>query len=266
MEKMIIDFHVHCFPDDLAGKAVPKLAAAAGIDAKINGTVSDLIRSMESAGIFCCVVQPVATRPQQVAKINEWAASQQNDKLIFFASFHPDLAGWRDEIRRIKELGLRGVKFHPDYQNFFVDENRMFPVYEALFEEDLVVLFHAGVDIGLPPPVHCTPVRLARVVDLFLGGKMVAAHMGGYLCWDDVEKYLLGKDIFFDTSYSLVNLEPERMAALILSHGPEKVLFGTDSPWTDQGEELNKIKRIKLPEKVLEQVLGLNAKRILKLN
>ncbi|MDH7579039.1 MAG: amidohydrolase family protein [Bacillota bacterium] len=260
---MQIDFHVHCFPDELAKKAVSQLAAAADTEAFLDGTIADLRRSMQEAGITHSVVQPVATRPQQVRKINTWAAANQSADLIFFASFHPELGNWKEEVKFIKEAGLPGVKFHPDYQQFFVDEPRLFSIYEALFNEDLIILFHAGVDIGLPPPVHCTPERLAKLVHLFPGGKIVAAHMGGYLCWGGVEEHLAGKEIYFDTSYSIADLGKEAMTRLILAHGPEKILFATDSPWTPQREELAKIRELSLPPSVLEKILGLNAASLL---
>jgi len=258
-----IDFHVHCFSDELAKKAVSELAAAAGTQAFLDGTIADLRRSMREAGLDLSVVQPVATRPGQVRKINSWAAANQGTDILFFAAFHPDLPGWKDEVKYIKDAGLRGVKFHPDYQKFFVDEPRLFSIYEALFNEDLILLFHAGVDIGLPPPTHCTPERLARLLDLFPGGKIVAAHMGGYQYWEEVERQLAGKDIYFDTSYSQADLGEEKMLRLILAHGPEKILFATDSPWTSQPEELAKIKEFPLPPAVTEQILGLNAASLL---
>lgn len=260
---MIIDFHTHCFPDELAGRAIPLLASRANIEPYTDGTVHGLRSSMRRAGISLSVVQPVATRPQQVRKINEWARSSQGGELLFFAAFHPDLEQPLEEIRLIKEQGFKGIKLHPDYQEFYVDDERLFPIYEAIFEEELIILFHAGVDVGLPPPVHCTPQRLARVLRHFPGGRIVAAHMGGYLCWEQVERELLGKEIFFDTSFSFRDLGRERMKRLILEHGPEKILFATDSPWTDQRAEVDNIRSLGLPEDVTVMILGLNAASLL---
>lgn len=256
---MIIDFHTHCFPDELARRAIPLLASRAKITPYADGTAQGLCSSMKKAGISLSVVQPVATRPQQVRRINEWAKNNQGGELLFFAAFHPDLERPLEEIKLIKEQGFKGIKLHPDYQEFFVDEERMFPIYEAIFKEDLIILFHAGVDVGLPPPVHCTPQRLAKVLEHFPGGKVVAAHMGGYLCWDEVERELLGKEVFFDTSFSFCDLGKERMQRLILGHGPEKILFATDSPWTDQSEEIANIRSLGLTEEMTQKILGLNA-------
>jgi hypothetical protein len=216
----------------------------------------------------------VATRPQQVRTINAWAAEQeaircssrQPEQLMFFGTLHPDLENWREEIGRIKKDGLRGIKFHPDYQSFFVDEERMWPVYEALFQESLIILFHAGEDVGLPPPVHCTPERLARVLRRFPGSRIIAAHMGGYLCWEGVARHLVGKEIYFDTSFSFAGLGAAGMARLIRSHGPEKVLFGTDSPWTSQRESLASIQGLDLPPDAKERILYRNAVLLLGLS
>ncbi len=264
---MVVDFHVHCFPDDLAPRALSKLAAAAGVEPYLDGTASSLRRSMREAGISLSVVQPVATRPQQVRAINAWAAEQEAirrsglhpEQLLFFGTLHPDLADWREEIRRIKEDGLRGIKFHSDYQGFFVDEERMWPVYEALFQEGLIILFHAGADIGLLPPVHCTPEGLARVLRRFPGGRIVAAHMGGYLCWEGVARHLVGTEIYLDTSFSFADLGAAGMVRLIRAHGPHKVLFGTDSPWTGQKESLASIQGLDLPPDAKERILHRNA-------
>lgn len=270
---MVVDFHVHCFPDSLASRAVCKLAAACAIQPYTDGTVSGLRRSMKEAGVSLSVLQPVATRPQQVRSINAWAAEQdlirrssrQSEQLLFFGTLHPDLADWREEIRRIKEDGLRGIKFHPDYQGFFVDEERLWPIYEALFQEGLIVLFHAGADAGLPPPVHCTPEGLARILHRFPGGRVVAAHMGGYRCWEGVARHLAGKAIYFDTSFSFAGLGAEGMARLIRAHGPEKVLFGTDSPWNSQQESLANIQNLDLSTDDKEGILYRNALSLLEL-
>ncbi len=273
---MVIDFHVHCFPDALAPRAIPKLVANGGIKPHLNGTASDLRRSMKEAGISLSVVQPVATRPQQVRRINEWAAAEQaygltapnqpGPRLVFFGALHPDLVDWREEIGRIKSDGLQGVKFHPDYQDFFVDEKRMWPIYEILFREGMVVLFHAGEDIGLPPPVHCPPERLARVLRQFPGGRIVAAHMGGFRCWEEAARHLVGSKIYFDTSFSYAELGAAGMTRLIKAHGADRVLFGTDSPWTGQRKELINIGNLDLPPGDRDRILYQNTSALLKLS
>jgi len=259
---MVVDFHVHCFPDELAEKAIPALAKRAGIPARLNGTIDNIKKSMKEAKIDKSVVLSIATKPTQTEKINNWAAEIQDDGIIAFGSIHPDYEGWKDELWRIKELGLKGIKLHPDYQNFFVDEERMFPIYELAFKLDLIIIFHAGVDIGLPAPFHCTPDRLLKVVKTFPQGKIVAAHMGGYKYWDDVENLLVGENLYFDTSYSLGWLDEVQAKRIINNHGFEKILFATDSPWSDQAEELSKIKNLNLGYEAESAILGGNAEKL----
>jgi predicted TIM-barrel fold metal-dependent hydrolase len=261
---MIIDIHTHCFPDELALKAIPLLSEKAGIKSFSDGTVKQLKKSMAVAGIDISVLQPIATKPEQTKGINRWAVSVQDKNIITFGTIHPDFADWKDEIRWLTEAGIRGVKFHPEYQDFFVDDPKMFPIYEELAKAGLIILFHAGVDLGYTAPYHCTPCRLEKILDSFPNATIIAAHMGGYRYWDDVEKYLIGKNVYFDTSYALEELGNERAEQLIKAHGVQKVLFGTDSPWRDQTKEISFIRSLNLRSAEINEILGKNASRILR--
>lgn len=262
---MIIDFHVHCFADELASKAVPQLAKCAKINARLDGTIRSIKESMKKAGIDKSVVLSIATKPSQTEKINTWSSSIQDDSIIAFGSVHPENENWKDELLRLKEMGVRGIKLHPDYQKFFVDDKEIYPIYDLAAELGLVVLFHAGVDIGLPKPYHATPERLKRVIEAFPNGKFVAAHMGGYSYWDEVEKHLVGTGIYFDTSYSMRFMSTEQVRRIVNNHGYKKILFATDSPWGDQSEEVIKIQEFSFAPEVENAILGLNARELLKI-
>jgi len=260
---LVIDFHTHCFPDQLADKAVTSLSAKAGIPAMLDGTLGDLKRSMEANCITGSVLLNIATKPLQAMNINNWATQVQDEDVISFGSIHPLCEDWVNELKRIKELGLRGIKFHPEYQEFYVDDEAMFPIYELAFDLGLVIAFHAGEDIGFPPPYHCTPERLATLLQRFKGGKIVAAHMGGYKYWDEVEKHLVGKDIYFDTSYAVGIMDSEQAKRIIFNHGYDRILFGSDSPWKDQGWSVQSIKNLGLGPEVEEAIFYKNAVRLL---
>lgn len=262
---MVIDFHVHCFADELAEKAVSLLSERAGTPPRLDGTVADVKRSMKEAGVDRSVILPIATKPSQAKKINDWAAEIQSDEIIAFGSIHPNDPEWKQELQRIKGLGLKGIKFHPDYQLFYVDEERMFPIYEEIFALGLIVVFHAGVDIGLPAPYHCEPHRLLKLVKAFPGAAIVAAHMGGYSYWDDVERLLLGEDIYLDTAYSLGHMSDEQALRIIKGHGPQKILFASDSPWGAQGEDIDRLRKLGLGESIEKAILGENAQKLLQL-
>ena len=140
---------------------------------------------------------------------------------------------------------------------------KMYPIYEEAIEQGLIIIFHAGVDIGLPEPYHATPERLRRVIDDFPGGKFVAAHMGGFKYWDEVEKYLVGTEIYFDTSYSVRFMNEQQVRRIINNHGYKKILFATDSPWGDQSEEVQKIREFSFGYEIESAILGLNARELL---
>lgn len=261
---IIVDFHTHVFPDDLAPRAVRQLTGRSGEKAHTAGTCDALKASMRRWGIRWSVTQPVSTRPEQTPTINNFALSQRTDPMLVpFGTIHPDYSDYRTEIARLREAGIKGVKFHPDYQQFYADEERMFPIYEALAEADMIGLFHAGVDIGLGPPYHGTPDRIARVMEKFPGWTIVAAHFGGFKMWDDVERFLLGRPIYLETSYTLAWLDSGRFVRMARAHGIERVLFGTDSPWADQGQEIQLLRTCGLEASELEAVFARNALRLL---
>lgn len=262
---MVIDIHTHAFPDALAERAVAQLASVAQVPPHTNGTCAGLRTSSRQAGIDLSVIMPIATKPSQVRSINTWAAqvNAAADGLLCFGTLHPQQEDWAAEIERMVATGIKGVKFHADYQGFFVDDAALFPLYRALAAAGLIVLHHAGVDIGLPPPVHCPPERLARALDAVPELTVIAAHMGGYAQWEEVERYLVGRDLYFDTSYSLADLGAERMAALMSAHGTARILFGTDSPWGDQSAEVAAIRALPLAAEEKAAILGGNAARLL---
>jgi hypothetical protein len=262
--RKIIDIHTHVFPDALAERAVKQLTGRSGETAHIDGTAAGLEESMRKNGIALSVTQPVSTKASQVASINSFAIElNKRPALLNFGTLFPDHEGNATEIQRLKKAGIKGVKFHPDYQNFFVDEERMFPLYRQMAEAGLIAFFHAGVDIGLPPPVHCPPDRLATVLDRVPDLTVVAAHFGGFKMWEDVEQHLIGRDLWLDTSYTLAWLPAERFVKMARKHGIEKIVFGSDSPWADQGEEIKLHAESGLTESELAAVLYDNAARLL---
>lgn len=260
---MVIDFHAHCFPDFLAGKAISELEKECSIKAVHDGTAGGLKQYMYKCGVDKSVILPVATKPTQVQAINEWAKKTRDEKLCYFGAIHPDDENVFDVIRQLKTEGFIGVKLHPDYQGFFADERRLMPIYEALRHEGLIAVFHAGMDIGVPTPIHCTPLMIKRIVDSVKGLKIIAAHMGSHALWRDAEELLCGLPLYLDTSYSYYMLKNEGMERMINKHGAEQVLFATDSPWTKADEEIDRITSLRLPQSDIDKILCKNALSLL---
>lgn len=262
---MIIDFHTHAFADGLAERAIAKLRGNSGLDTALDGTVGDLRASMKNAGIARAVVCPIATRPHHFEGIREWARGlrQTAPELEVLLSIHPDDP---DALAHLEETAaecFKGVKFHPYYQGFAVDEPRMYPIYEKLRELNLLSVFHCGFDIAFPRDRLCDASRIARLADDLPGFKLVATHFGGWNDWDEAECHLLGRPVWLDTSMTSPFVPRDRLRRMALAHPADRLLFGTDSPWTSEPEELSIWRSMGLPQPWLEGFLGGNASRLL---
>ncbi len=259
----IIDIHAHAFANELASKAISALLEMNHSRAILDGTVSDLRVSMKRAGISISVLQPVSTKPSQVRTINDWAKGAVGNGVLSFGTIYPGQKDWEEEIDRIRGLGMSGVKLHPEFQDFYPDDRLMFPIYEKLAAAGLTLLFHAGEDIAFSAPFHGTPERISRVVDNFPTLKVIAAHLGGFRMWDQVEQYLLGKELYLDTSYTFGHLATDRMLRIMAKHSFDRILFGTDSPWTDQQVEVKQILELDISDQAKEKILWANSARLL---
>ncbi len=265
---MYIDFHVHAFADKIAERAISQLvnnSADFGLSPSTDGTVSDLRKMLTEKNISHAVLLPIATKPTQQRTINDWALSVKDDFFYPFGTVHPLAEDRLEELERIKESGLYGIKFHPDYQNFFVDDNNMIPVYRRCAQLGLPVLIHAGVDPLSPELVHCTPQAAARVFEAVPEMTLILAHGGGMLLWDDVEKYLAGikGNLFFDVSVIADYISHEQLSRIVKKHGADRILFGSDSPWSDPLKEINMIDKLELTDEEKDMIFYKNAMKLL---
>lgn len=259
----IIDFHTHAFPDEIAERAIDILQREGGIKARLDGKVSSLLLSMDKNGIEKSVVCSIATKPSQFDSILSWSRRIKSERIIPFPSFHPDDNNFRDRILAIKEEGFLGIKFHPYYQDFDIDEERLFPIYEEIVKRGLIVVMHTGFDFAFPRIRKADPLKIMRLKERYPELRLITTHLGSWDDWDEVERYLIGKDIYMEISFSLDLLSTERARDIILRHPSTHVLFGTDSPWTDQGETLSLLKGLDLGQEMERMILRENALRLL---
>ncbi|MBE6762913.1 MAG: metal-dependent hydrolase [Ruminococcaceae bacterium] len=266
---MTIDFHTHIFPDKIAPATIAHLEKIGGIPAHTNGTAQDLLRSMDEAGIDRSVVLPVVTKPSQFDSINRFAAqiNQEHDRLISFGGIHPDNDDIEAKLDFIVASGLKGIKLHPDYQGVFIDDERNVRILREALRRNLYVVIHAGIDIGLPDPVHCTPARTAAVLNELKTDpddpRIVLAHVGGWRMWDDVETYLVGKAVYLDLAFSLGQIDNEQLLRIIRRHGAERILFASDSPWGNQQADRQCFESLPLTQDERDFIAWKNAKMML---
>ena len=281
---MIIDMHTHIFPDEISAVVIDKLSHVSRTPVFTDGTLNGLKKSMDAAQINFSVILPVATNTKQVEKINS-ASAALNEKnfgegIISFGCIHPDFTNYREELSRVKNLGLKGIKIHPVYQDTNLNDTKYVRIIDRAAELDLIVVTHAGLDIGFPGVVRCSPQMACHVVEEVGEFKFILAHMGGWKNWSEVLAILAGKKIYLDTSFSTGKIIPRsdchwqeedlklldavQFMSFVETFGAERLLFGTDSPWTSPKPSIEFIKNLPLGDADKNKILGGNAQRLLK--
>ncbi len=259
----IIDFHTHAFPDRLAKRAMPALEREGKIKSFHDGKVASLLRCLDAAGIERAVLCSIATKPEQFPAILKWSKEVSSERLVPFPSIHPADPEAIARIHAIRDAGFQGVKIHPFYQEFALDEPRMLPLFEVMQELNLIVVCHCGFDIAFPRERRGDPQKILRLHQTFPRLKFIATHMGAWEQWEDVERLLIGKPVYLETSFSIELLGRDRARRMVLAHPKEYVLFGTDSPWTGQRESIRSVQDLELGQEREEAMLFGNADRLL---
>ena len=257
----IIDAHCHIYPDKIAEKASAGTSDFYKMPSLFDGKISTLLARGLSAGIDHFVVQSVATAPSQVSGINRFIAKAVEDSNGCFTglgTLHPDSENMAREIEEILELGLRGVKLHPDIQRVALDDSRMHKIYELCYGR-LPILMHTG-DSRFD---FSNPNRMRPVLEKYPELTVVGAHFGGWSVWDEaVETLSKFKKFYVDTSSSLYAVTSERAKKMIDAYGAERVLFGTDYPMWDIDKEIERFMDVELSEKERCDILYNNAARL----
>jgi hypothetical protein len=261
---MYIDIHTHAFHPKIAHKVVAQLEDHYQIKPAGTGLAEDLKARLERAGLDMAVILCAATAPAQVIPANTFARDLQArypDKFISFGSIHPDCPNWEEHITAMKKAGVRGLKFHPEFQNFWLDDPALLPILEAV-GEDLLIMCHIGDQ--LPPKENPScPYKLQALRRKFPKARFIAAHMGGYLHWEHALQTYIGEPVYIDTSSALPLMDPALRDEIFRRHPREFILFGSDYPLFDPGEALYDLERgFKLSDEELDDLL-LNSARAL---
>jgi predicted TIM-barrel fold metal-dependent hydrolase len=196
-----------------------------------------------------------------VDSINAFLAEQVQSnpsRLIGFAALHPESNRIPQQVEEALQMGLTGVKLHPDFQEFHIDDEKAFPIYEAI-EGRMPLLVHTGDS----RTEYSKPWRLAKILDRFPKLNVIAAHFGGYSEWENGALSLALKNVYVDTSSSQFALTPHQVRELIDIFGADHVLFGTDYPMWNPGEELKKLALVPMTQEEREMILHGNMERLL---
>lgn len=268
---MVIDFHTHIFPEKIAAKTVKALANRSGLTPFTTGDVFDLQREMTKSGTDISIALPVVTSPEQFSSITRFAAyinenfSGGDRKVISFGGIHPADADYKAHLRELKSLGFAGIKLHPDYQDTFIEDMRYYHIIEEASNLDMIVSVHAGIDIGMPYPVHCPVDQSLSLIKEVRPTKLVLAHLGGWKMWEDVYEKLCGENVWFDTAVAFGVCDDNLFEKIVHAHGANKILFATDSPWSGQAESLAYLEKLALSAEEKEWIRYKSAKKLLNL-
>lgn len=264
---MVIDFHTHSFPDKMASGAIAGLEKSSNTKAVLDGTIDSLYNSSVNAGVDINVLLPIAVTPHNTYSVNKAAiANNKRDRFVSFGSVHPYCKDYKEELKKLADAGIKGIKLHPDFQDVFIDDDKTVELMRCAANMGLLITIHGGMDVSYPNTHHSTPQRLNRVLPQLSGAKIIVAHSGGFQYIDDAIRLMTGKEeIYIDTSYSLGYMEEDKLIQMYNAMNPTHILFGTDSPWDDQKQAIEKIKALNISEELKENILYKNGARLLKL-
>jgi predicted TIM-barrel fold metal-dependent hydrolase len=260
----IIDAHVHIYPEKIAAKASAGISAFYdGMLMRNNGGLSMLQSNMQAAQVTRAVICSVATKAEQVDGINRFllkTAQESNDTFTPLMALHPEMQE-ADIIAAVDagiKSGFSGVKLHPDFQRFRIDDRNLYKIYDVL-QGTTVLMLHMG-----DKRMHFSePQQLAAVLKDFPRLIVHAAHFGGYSLWDEAVASLAGNpNVFVDTASSMFALLPEKTRDIIRAYGADHVMFGSDYPMWNAVEELALLDKVNLTDSEMQWILQDTAERL----
>ena len=257
-----IDMHTHVYPDPIAVKAANSIRNYYHLGDDMDGTVSTLLERGGAAGVYHYLILPVAVKPEHVYNINNFIQQtvQQYECFTGFGTVHAGMENILEEVQRIEELGLKGIKIHPDCQRFDIDDPRLFAMYESI-QGRLPMMMHLG-DENFD---HSHPARLRKVLDNFPKLEVCAAHFGGHTMYDTAMEYLSDTNCILDISSTLMFLDKKTAESYVNHYGAERLAFGTDYPVWDPVREMDLFLTLDLTDDQKEQIAWKTASRFLNL-
>ena len=259
----IIDAHAHIYPEKIAAKATDTIGLFYDIKMEMPaGTAERLIEEGSRIGVSRYIVHSVATTAHQVRSINEFIKREveAHPEFIGFIALHQDLTEEEivSEVEWAIANNMHGIKLHPDFQKFNIDDEAVEKFYRAASGK-LPILLHMGDDRY----EYSRPYRLVNMAKKYPEVNFIAAHFGGYRCWGDASLYKGLKNVYFDTCSSLPFISAEEAKKIIDMHGADRFFFATDFPMWDAKAELERFNEIPLTDEEKEMILAKNIKRLL---
>lgn len=256
----IIDAHAHIFPTKIAFKASASIGDFYGIPMDSDASVESLLAKEKELGSKHTLVCSSALSPKQVESINDFLHGEleAHPELIGFAAMHRDMEGFKEEIKRIKAMGFKGIKFHHDMQQIDIDDPKQYPIYECMEQEGLALLLHMGDDRY----DFSAPEKMVKVAKDFPKMTVIGAHFGGYRRWQDSIHNPKLDNVYYDTSSSLFMMDNDTAERFLDHFGPERFFFGSDFPMWDPKKEYERFMKLNLSDETRQMILYDNFARV----
>jgi predicted TIM-barrel fold metal-dependent hydrolase len=253
---MRFDIHTHAFHPKISARVLEQLEDHYSIQPVGTGVIGDLLTRARKAGLDKVAVLCAATSPAQVIPANAYALRLHAEyrEVVAFGTLHPAFPDWEHQLERLKTAGIPGIKLHPEFQGFRLDDPRLLPFFEQ-GQNDFIFQIHIG-DRKAPEHNPSCPYKLAAILDAFPKLRVVAAHLGGWMQWEHSLKVLAGRDLWLETSSCMDFIDDATLRAILRKHPREKLLFGSDYPLFDPSEECRKLQmRAALSDGEMETIL-----------
>jgi predicted TIM-barrel fold metal-dependent hydrolase len=220
-------------------------------------TGTQLVAKMDAAGVDQACVFPFVEGEFSNDIIVD-AVNEHPDRLIPFMAVNP----WHqqaavDEVHRRADAGFKGVKLHPTIHHYHLSDFGLIgPVLEAIRERELVVICHGASDLHNSPPEFAAAARAYPEIPFLM------AHSGTFWSHDQaIELAGLIPNLYLETA----RVPVFEVARSVQQLGPEKVIWGTDSPFVDYTFEYDKMRDVVDSEEARLLVCGGNLRRLLRL-
>ncbi len=262
VSREIIDVHTHIFPDKIATRAADNIVDYYSIPRQGDGTAAGLFEGAKEFENIRFVISSAALRPDRAEIGNSYLlqCASQDERFVPLASFHPlmGIDEANNELDRAHSLGAKGVKLHPDFQHFDIDDPTAVEIYRHCAKLGLPVLFH----VGDTKSDFSHPRRIVTVMEKVPELTIIAAHMCGYSVWDEAKKYLIGTPVYTETSEALLGMDPKGLYELINLHGIDRVMFGSDYPLWNTKFAFDGVEHCGLSEDEKDLLYAENAKKV----
>lgn len=276
---VVVDGHVHTFIDDSAAEKVIKIFNKKYDINFTNpglGSINDVQSNMKNSGIDYTIMANFAM-PNMLDSLNNWtlSVSKKFHNLIPLVSFHPDLEkNMVEMMESYIEQGARGIKFHPMAQSFEPSDKRLNNLYKFCNDNRIPIVFHCGRVSNARLNQFADYASILPVIENYTDLPIILTHMADGNVTDVKNAARQYSNVYFDTSIVITGYKPlldnnipswtddSLVVDVINEVGSDRILFGSDYPWGNPIDDINRFFSLDLSAEQKSNILGLNSMKL----